>query len=485
MEKTYQPNWKSLRNHQTPQWFRDAKFGIYTHWGVYSVPATGPNGTWYPYNMYIEGTEQFEYHVKTYGHPSEFGYKEFIPMFTAEHFDADEWAELFKKAGARFAGPVAEHHDGFAMWDSAYTEWNAAKMGPKRDVTGELAKAIREQGMRFMVAMHHAENWWFFPHWDKRFDTADPRYSGLYGPIHDEDLIIEYEGEWDDPWNQQSKPSKEFLDLWKNKLIEVVEKYEPEYIWFDFGLQRVHEQYKQDFLAYYYNKGVEWGRGGTVVTYKWDNLPPGTAMVDLELGKMAEQTYYEWITDNTVDDGEGWCYINDIGYRTSESLIHYLIDNVSKNGYLLLNVGPKPDGSIPEPAKECLLGIGEWLEVNDEAIFDTVPWVAAGEGPTKMEKGGAFSDTRSDKKLQYTPEDIRFTVKDNVLYATCLGWPEKKFTIETLKRLYPGEVQSVQMLGSQKKVTWEMTSDGLVIERPDEKPCEHAFTFKITRNKER
>lgn len=479
MRNHYEPNWRSLRTHQTPQWFRDAKFGIYTHWGVYSVPATGPNGTWYPYNMYREGTEQYAYHVKTYGHPSEFGYKDFIPMFTAEHFDAEEWAELFKKAGARFAGPVAEHHDGFAMWDSAHTEWNAARMGPRRDVTGELAKAIKAQGMRFMVAMHHAENWWFYPHWRKDFDTADPRYAGLYGPGHDLDFPDE-----NVEWGQQSKPSRAFLELWRKKLVEVVETYEPDYIWFDFGLAHVHEQYKQDFLAYYYNKGLEWGRGGNVVTYKWDNLPPGTAVVDIELGKMTEQTYYEWITDNTVDEGHGWCYIKDIGYRTPTSLVHYLIDNVSKNGYLLLNVGPKPDGTIPDEAKTILNGMGEWLQVNGEAIYGTVPWVVAGEGPTKLEKGGAFSDT-SEAQKPFTSQDTRFTVRDNVLYAIVLGWPEKRFTIETLKKLYPGEVQSVEMVGRDQALAWEMTGAGLVIERPDEKPCEHAFTFKITRNKER
>ena len=187
MEPEYLPSWNSLRVHQTPQWLRDAKFGIYTHWGIYSVPAHGPNGTWYPYFMYREGSPQYEYHLKTYGHPSKFGYKDFIPMFTAEKFDPDEWAELFTQAGAKFAGPVGEHHDGFAMWDTRYSEWNAAKMGPRRNVVGELEKAIRKQDMRFMVALHHAENWWFFPHWRPEFDTSDPRYSGLYGQLHNQE----------------------------------------------------------------------------------------------------------------------------------------------------------------------------------------------------------------------------------------------------------------------------------------------------------
>jgi alpha-L-fucosidase len=172
-DMAYLASWNSLRSHVIPQWFRDAKVGIYAHWGVYSVPACGPNGTWYPYNMYRPGTSQYDFHVKEYGPPEEFGYKDFIPMFTAEHFDADEWAELFKTAGARFAGPVAEHHDGFSMWDSKINEWNAARMGPERDVVGELAAAIRKQDMHFMVALHHAENHWFFNH-DKRYDTIDP-----------------------------------------------------------------------------------------------------------------------------------------------------------------------------------------------------------------------------------------------------------------------------------------------------------------------
>ncbi len=180
MKKTFQPTWNSLRTHQIPQWFQDAKFGIYTHWSVYCVPANGPNATWYPYNMYRPDSGQYEHHVKTYGGPEKFGYKDFIPDFSGEKFDADEWAEIFKGAGAQYAGPVGEHHDGFCLWDSAYTEWKATKMGPKRDVVGELAKAMRQQDMRFMVALHHAENWWFFPHWIPEYDTAHPARFSLH-----------------------------------------------------------------------------------------------------------------------------------------------------------------------------------------------------------------------------------------------------------------------------------------------------------------
>ncbi len=471
MNKTYKPTWNSLKTHTTPQWFKDAKFGIYTHWGIYSVPACGPNGTWYPYNMYREGTEQYQYHLRTYGPPSEFGYKDFIPMFKGEKFDPDEWAELFKKAGAQFAGPVGEHHDGFAMWDSELTEWNAARMGPKRDVVGELEKAIRKQGMRFMIALHHAANWWFFPHWKKEYDTSDPRYSGLYGPIHNIDTEVGPE------FFDQEKPSQEFLEKWKAKILEVIDKYRPDMLWFDFGLQRIQEQYKKEFLAYYYNKGREWGKE-VVVTYKHHCLAPETAVVDLELGRMSELTYHDWITDTSVDEKGAWSYVQEAGFKPVRTLVHNLVDNVSKNGYLLLNVGPKSNGDIPELAKECLLGIGKWLDINGEAIYGTTPWLVYGEGPTQMKKSGAFSER---EEVQYTAQDIRFTVKDDVLYATCLGWPGEQVTIESLKVLYESEICFIKMLGVDKELEWSLTKEGLKIKPPAKKPCEHAYVFKIVR----
>ena len=486
----YKPSWNSLKTHITPKWFINAKFGIYTHWGVYSVPACGPDGSWYPYNMYHEGTSQYEYHVKNFGDPSTFGYKNFIPMFMGEKFDPDEWAELFKKAGAQFAGPVGEHHDGFTMWDSRLTEWSAVKMGPKRDVVGELEKAIHKQGMRFMVALHHAENWWFFPHWKKEYDTSDPCYSGLYGPQHNmewaqklsekEDIlenriledIIEF-------WKLQEKPSKEFLDLWLAKTKEVIDKYRPDMLWFDFGLRFIQEHYKREFLAYYYNKAEEWGKE-VVMTYKQHDLAPGSGVIDLGLGRFDKLTYNEWITDTTVDDDCGWSYLHGNKYKTTTELVHYLVDNVSKNGLMLLNVGPKPNGEIPEEAKELLLEMGRWLKVNGEAIYDTTSWMVYGEESAQQMIGAGIIN--EDRGVKNTKNDIRFTVKDNNLYAICLGWPGEKVIIKSVaERLYESEINSVKMLGIDKELPWSMTKEAFIIKTPAMKPCEHAYVFKIER----
>jgi alpha-L-fucosidase len=469
MTQTYAPQWESLRRHQTPEWFKSAKFGIYTHWGVYSVPACGPNATWYPYNMYRPGTPQYEYHIKTYGHPGTFGYKDFIPMFTGEKFDADEWAELFKQSGARFA----------CMWDSKLTDWKATRMGPRRDVVGELAAAIRRQGMRYMVALHHAENWWFFPHWVKEYDTSDPRYAGLYGAPHN----LEWEQDpstysRNDLWDRQDKPSKAFLDGWLGKIREVIDGYQPDLLWFDFALRHVQEHYKREFLAYYYNEAAEWGKD-VVVTYKWHDLVPGAGVIDLELGRFNEMTYNDWITDTTVDDGQGWGYLKDTKYKSAASLIHYLIDNVSKNGYMLLNVGPKPDGTIPDEAQSILREMGRWLAINGEAIYDTTPWMVYGEGPTQMAKAGPFNE---DQDLHYGGQDVRFTMRGDTLYAICLGWPGEAAVIKTIPhKLYVEEIASVSMLGVQGELPWTMSREGMVIKTPGRQPCQHAVVIKIAR----
>jgi alpha-L-fucosidase len=235
------------------------------------------------------------------------------------------------------------------MWNTKYSEWNAAKMGPKRDVVGELEKAYKAQGLKFLTAFHHAEHWFYFPTWDSRYDIGDPRYSGLYGQIHPKDAL----------------PDEKFLNIWLGKLKEVVDNYDPDVVWFDFGLEMVQQWYKKDFAQYFFNKAAARGKDVTI-TYKHHDLTPGVGVYDLELGQEAEMTYAEWITDTTIDVGSGWGYIKDLGFKSVNELVTGLVDRVSKNGYLLLNVGPKPDGTIPEPAKERLKGVGDWLRINGE-----------------------------------------------------------------------------------------------------------------------
>ena len=466
----YQPYWNSLRKIPIPQWLRDGKFGIYTHWGIYAVPAYGRNATWYAYHTYTNpDSDERKHHEATYGPLEKFGYKDFIPMFTASRFNPDEWAELFRNAGARFAGPVAEHHDGFAMWDTKYSQWNAAKMGPKRNVVGELSRSIKAHGMKFMTAFHHAEHWFYFPTWDKRYDASDPRYSGLYGVSHD-------------PY---ARPTKEFLDVWIGKLIEVVDAYDPDLVWFDDGIRQIQQRYRQRFLEHYFNRAAKLHKDVTV-TYKSHDFVPQVGLNDLELGRESKLTYSEWITDTTIDSGSGWGYVTDLGFKSVDELVTGLVDRVSKNGFLLLNVGPKPDGTIPDPARERLLAMGDWLRINGEAIYNTSPWLVAAEGPTQLKKSGAFNE---DNNLRYTPQDIRYTYRDNFLYATCLTWPGDKASFTSLvpnheiidrwEGLYPSEVESIRMLGSDEPLKWEFTEEALEVTTPKVKPCDHAFVFKI------
>jgi len=457
----FQPNWTSLQTYQVPKWYLDAKFGIFIHWGVYSVPAF--SNEWYPREMYLVGNPVYKHHLETYGPQSKFGYKDFIPMFKAEKFDPQQWAQLFRQAGAKYVVPVAEHHDGFAMFDYDFTNWSAAKLGPHRDIVGELAEAVRKQGLHFGASSHRAEHWWFF-NGGKAFDSdvEDPRFATLYGPAQPD----------------KTQPDKVFLDDWLARLSQIVEKYHPELVWFDWWIEQpVFQPYLQTFAAYYYNRGAEWNRG-VAINYKLKTFPERAAVLDIERGELTDIRPLFWQTDTSVSE-KSWGYIRNDTFRTPESLVVELVDIVSKNGCLLLNIGPKPDGTIPEQVQEILRNVGRWLAVNGEGIYGTRPWKVSGEGPTQV-VGGSFKDTAS---RPFTGEDIRFTSKGDTLYAIALAWPESgKLLVKSLSADSPltkRPIKEVQLLGTKIRLKWTRSATGLSIDLPKEKPGDYAFVFKI------
>lgn len=463
----FQPTWESLREFQTPKWYQDAKFGIFIHWGAYAVPGFGSE--WYPRNMYREGSPEYEHHLQTYGPHRKFGYKEFIAQFKAERFDAAEWAKLFKQAGAQYVIPVAEHHDGFAMYDSDLTEWSATKHGPKRDVLGELADAVRAEGIVLGASSHRAENWWYFgPGKLLDSDVRAGEAIELYGPAHNKRVSE----------NQSEPPDKAFLDDWLLRSCEIVDKYRPQVVYFDWWIcQPVFQPYLKRFAAYYYNRGAEWDHGVAINFKEWEgySFPRGTGVLDVERGKFSEPQAELWQTCTSVSKNS-WGYVANHEYKQADSIIDDLVDIVSKNGTMLLNVGPKADGTIPETEQQMLREIGDWLRVNGEAIYGTRPWRVFGEGPTKA-AGGSFSD---GKAAQYTGRDVRFTQTADTLYAVALAWPKDgKMTIRSMQEAEEA-VETVELLGADRPVDWHQTESGLEVTLPKDPPTPFAHTLRIT-----
>ena len=463
----YEPQWQSLARHAVPRWYEDAKFGIYFHWGPYSVAAFGSE--WYSRNMYQNGPEN-KFHVEKYGPLDKFGYKDFIPLFTAEKFNADEWAELFEKAGARFAGPVAEHAEGFALWDSKVNPWNAAKMAPKQDLVGKLETAIRKRNLKFITTFHHQWLWGWYSTTMTNADVFDPHFYSFYGqplPTNAFDFA-----------NPVPKPTAEFCQTWHDKVIEVIDAYHPDLIYFDNRTTIIDEPTRLKFLAYFYNQAQKKGRE-VVMTYKNEDFAKGSGVVDLECGRMADITPFKWQTDDDMD-WNSWAYLESPNYKPATRLIHQLVDIVSKNGNLLLDIGPRPDGTIPEPVKERLLQIGAWLKTNGEAIYGTRPFTVYGEGPTKI-KEVHFGE---QGLKAYTAADFRFTTEGRILYATALVWPpDGRLLIKTLASsnpAAPGKIRHVELLGFKGKVDWTQTGEGLSVRLPSQKTSDHAWVFKIS-----
>lgn len=469
----YRDDWNSLSAYRVPQWFKDAKFGIFIHWGVYSVPAFGSE--WYSRNMYIQGSREYEHHLKTYGPHKEFGYKDFIPQFQAEKFDPKEWLELFANAGAKYMVPVAEHHDGFQMYDSEVSKWNAMNMGPHRNVLGELSGAAAEKGIIAGASSHRIEHWFFMGH-GKEFesDITDAEKEGdFYWPANKEpnhhDLFSE------------PTPSKDFLDDWMIRTCELIERYHIRILYFDWWIQHsAAKPYLKKIAAFYYNRAKEWGEE-VVICYKHDAFMFGTALVDIERGQFAESKPFYWQTDTAIAKNS-WCYTENNDFKKAKDILCDLVDIVSKNGNLLLNVGPRADGTITEEDKSVLLEIGDWLKKNGEAVYGSRVWRFSAEGPTKVEEG-QFTDT---KDKVFTEEDFRYTVKGDSLYVFALHYPESgEITVKTLgvsdaSKLpkFCGIIEDVSVLGFEEKPEWSRDEEGLHI-RTKEVHSEKPVVFRV------
>ncbi len=457
----FQDNWDSLARFQPPEWYKDAKFGIFIHWGIYSVPGFGSE--WYSRNMYIQGSPEFEHHVKTYGPQKDFGYKDFIPMFRAEKFDPEKWAALFDEAGARYVVPVAEHHDGFQMYKSEISHWNAYEMGPCRDVLGELKTSLEKRGIVMGASSHRVEHWFFMGH-GKEFDSDihEPMQRGdFYWPAMPEQNHMDL--------YSTPTPTEEFLQDWLVRTCELIDRYRPRLIYFDWWIQHsAVKPYLKKLAAYYYNRAAEWGVE-VAIDYKHEAFMFGAAVPDVERGQFAQIKPFFWQTDTAIARNS-WGYTKGNNYKTAKSLLCDLVDIVSKNGTLLLNVGPMPNGEITPEETAVLKEIGAWLHVNSEAIYGTRTWRQSGEGPTQIVEG-QFTEGQEKK---FTSKDIRFTVKGSHLYAAVLEWPrDGEVTVQALADadasslpVFHGIVKDVRILGCPDQIAWRRDGEGLHVSAP-------------------
>jgi alpha-L-fucosidase len=462
----FHPTWESLGDFQTPLWYRDAKLGLFIHWGPYCVPAFGSE--WYPRNMYRTGSPEFAHHLEKYGPHARFGYKDFIPQFRAEHFDPQQWARLFRESGARYVISVAEHHDGFAMYDSDYTEWSAVQRGPRRDILGELAVALKDEGLVLGASSHRAEHWWYFdPGLVIDSDVRGARHSSLYGPAVNKRVAE----------SQSEPPDEQFLQDWLLRSCEIVDKYQPQVMYFDWWIcQPVFQPYLQKFAAYYYNRGAEWGQQVAINFKQWEgeSFPEGTGILDIERGMASQIRPDFWQTCTSVSK-TSWGYVSNHQYKDIDHIIDDLVDVVSKNGTLLLNVGPRADGTFPEPEAKMLRTLGAWLKVHGEAIYGTRPWIRFGEGPTQS-AGGSFSDT---SRQPFTSGDIRFTTREDALYAIALAWPKDDTLRVKSLRPYANQITKVHLLGHAPELSWSVVDDAVVVQLPSLRPSEYALALKI------
>ena len=507
----FQPTWQSLAQYQAPGWFRDAKFGIWAHWSAQCVPE---QGDWYARKMYIQGDPAYRYHVEHYGHPSQFGFKEIDHLWKAENWEPNALMDLYVKAGARYFVSLANHHDNFDCYDSAHHPWNSVRIGPHKDIVGTWAQIARGRGLRFGVSNHSAHSWhWFQTAYgydpegpmagvpydgftkaeqgpDKWWDGLDPQqlYNGAIMPMPPGISTVKGALDWHDQhdrkWTEELPPGHpEFVERWFLRCQDLVDKYQPDLLYFD-NTELPLGQAGLDIAAHYYNTNMRNHGGRLEAVLNSKGLAPehvGTMVLDIERGRADRILPAAWQTDTCIGD---WHYRRSLyeqhKYKTAETVIHMLVDIVSKNGNLLLSIPVRGDGTIDEDERKVLDDLASWMPPNGEAIFGTRPFTVYGEGAPDVRGSGNFNERNS---RPYSAQDIRFTTRGGILYAIALGWPaDGKIGIRTLAEgspHYPQRVGQVELLGHEGALPFTRDASALIVTLPDTKPNQFAYALRI------
>ena len=469
---------ESLQSHRCPDWFRDAKFGIWAHWGPQSAPE---DGDWYARNLYLQGNKQYQSHLERYGHPTKFGYKDIIPTWTGDQFDPEHLVGLYKKAGAKYFMSMGVHVDNFDMWDSKYQRWNAAKMGIKRDVVGLFRRAARKHGLKFGVSDHlwMAYKWMSVAHGSDKtgplagvpYDGIDPAFTDLYGGCPE--IYREL------PWDEDGIP-----DSWKRqwflRIQDLVDQHQPDLLYSDGQIP--FENWGLDLVAHFYNQNLKQHGGkleGVYTSKRQSDSDAGLCVFDKERGVVDGIWPQPWQTDTCVGH---WHYDRKAQYKTPKRVIDMLVDVVSRNGNLLLNFPLNTHGALDAEEQKILAAITGWMDINSEAIHGTRPWKIFGDGPNIVTPAPGQKYNESNRK-DFTSDDVRFTTKDKTLYALFMGWPEQaRLTIPSLATSHPyvsGKIQHIKILGSGRKLDWKHDTTGLIVQLPPEKPCDYSCVLKI------
>ncbi|HSQ43885.1 MAG TPA: alpha-L-fucosidase [Ginsengibacter sp.] len=509
MQGTFEPTWDSLKQYEVPEWFRDAKFGMWAHWGPQCQPEYGD---WYARQMYIEGSRDYKYHVEKYGHPSKFGFKDVIHEWKAKNWNPEELVSLYANAGAKYFVALANHHDNFDNYNSKYQRWNSTKIGPMKDLIGGWEKAARKNGLRFGVSVHAAHASLFYEPsqsadkigtfagipYDGKLQKADGKgkwWDGLdpqelyeqRKPLVNGNYDIGKQWAWG---NGAIVPSKAYCDKFLNRTIDLINKYNPDLLYFDdtaLPLWPISDAGLK-IAAHFYNQSIQkHGKLQAVLTGKVLDVEQRKCMVwDIERGQSNNIEPLHWQTDTCIGN---WHYDRPLydkhGYKTAKTVVHTLIDIVSKNGNLLLNIPVRGDGTIDDDERKIVAGITDWMKINSQAIYSTRPWKIFGEGPATEDvaplKAEGFNE---GKGKPFTAEDIRFTTKDKSIYAFALGWPgDKEVIIKSLAsasaNLDGKKIANVTLLGYNGNLQWSQADNGLKIKMPLQPPCEHAVVMKI------